>query len=127
MKIKRMLAFIIDWNICGIPAIIYSLLFSNYMKTTGKMPALLIVIFVLLTLAYPISFVLRDVIFNGRSLAKRMFKLCVIDNATGELPKKSILTIRNLFFFCDPIDAIVLIACGKSIGDIATQTSVVKK
>ena len=102
MKIKRMLAFIIDWNICGIPAIIYSLLLSNYMKTTGKMPALLIVIFVLLTLAYPISFVLRDVIFNGRSLAKRMFKLCVIDNATGELPQKVYFGNKKLVFLLLP-------------------------
>ena len=127
MKFKRILAWIIDWNLCGLPAIIYSALFANYSKVTGRIPVLGIILFLLFFVSFPTSFILRDVIFNGRSIAKRIFKLHVIDNATGELPKKSILAIRNLFFFVYPIDAITLIVSGKSIGDIATNTTVVKK
>jgi uncharacterized RDD family membrane protein YckC len=65
--------------------------------------------------------------FSGRSVGKRIFKLWVIDNKTGETPEKAILCIRNLFFMVYPIDFILLLVKRRTLGDIATNTSVVKR
>ena len=98
MKLRRILAWIIDWNLCGIPALIYAWIFMTITEAQG-LKALYALIFVLFVLSFPILFVVRDAIFKGRSVAKRIFKLRVIDNETNELPKKEKLVIRNLFFF----------------------------
>ena len=124
MKLRRILAWIIDWNLCGIPALIYARIFKTITEAQG-LKALYALIFVLFVLSFPILFVVRDAIFKGRSVAKRIFKLRVIDNETNELPKKEKLVIRNLFFFIYPVEAILLIATNQSIGDMTTNTTVV--
>ena len=124
MKLRRILAWIIDWNLCGIPALIYTSIFKTITEAQG-LKALYALIFVLFVLSFPILFVVRDAIFKGRSVAKRIFKLRVIDNETNELPKKEKLVIRNLFFFIYPVEAIFLIATNQSIGDMTTNTTVV--
>ena len=125
MKLKRIFAWIIDWNLCGIPALVYAFIFGEITQAQGLKP-LYALIFVLFVLSFPVIFVLRDVIFKGRSIAKRIFRICVIDNKTNVLPSKQKLIIRNLFFFIYPIEAIMLIATSKSIGDMVTNTTIVK-
>ncbi len=124
MKLRRILAWVIDWNLCGIPALIYSLIFRAITEAQG-LNAVYALIFVLFVLSYPALFVVRDVLFRGRSIAKRIFKLRVIDSETNELPSKQKLIIRNLFFFIYPVEAILLIATNKSMGDMVTNTTVV--
>ena len=124
MKLRRILAWIIDWNLCGIPALIYAFIFKTITETQG-VKAVYALIFVLFVLSFPTLFVVRDVLLKGRSIAKRIFKLRVIDNETNELPEKKKLVIRNLFFFIYPVEAILLIATDKSIGDMTTNTTVV--
>ena len=124
MKLRRILAWIIDWNLCGIPALIYAFIFKTITETQG-VKAVYALIFVLFVLSFPTLFVVRDVLFKGRSIAKRIFKLRVIDNETNELPEKRKLVIRNLFFFIYPVEAILLIATDKSIGDMTTNTTVI--
>ena len=124
MKLRRILAWIIDWNLCGIPALIYAFIFKTITETQG-VKAVYALIFVLFVLSFPTLFVVRDVLLKGRSIAKRIFKLRVIDNATNELPEKKKLVIRNLFFFIYPVEAILLIATDKSIGDMTTNTTVI--
>ena len=126
MKFKRMLAWIIDYNLYGLPAIVYAIIFRKITETQGLNP-LYAIIFVILVLSYPVIFVFRDVIFKGRSIAKRILNLQVIDNETNALPSKQKLVIRNLFFFIYPVDAIILIVTKKSIGDTATNTTIIKK
>lgn len=121
MKLRRILAWIIDWNLCGVPALIYALIF----KSITEVKAVYALIFVIFVLSFPSLFVVRDVLFKGRSVAKRIFKLRVIDNETNVIPEKKKLVIRNLFFFIYPIEAILLIATNKSIGDMITNTTVV--
>ena len=123
MKLRRILAWIIDWNLCGVPALIYALIFKSI--TEAQLKAVYALIFVIFVLSFPSLFVVRDVLFKGRSVAKRIFKLRVIDNETNEIPEKKKLVIRNLFFFIYPIEAILLIATNKSIGDMITNTTVV--
>lgn len=124
MKLRRILAWVTDWNLCGIPALIYALFFSALTEVQG-LKTVYVLIFILFVLCYPVLFVVRDVLFKGRSIAKRIFMLRVIDNETGELPSKQKLVVRNLFFFLYPLDAIFLIVQNKSLGDIATNTTVV--
>ena len=124
MKLRRILAWIIDWNLCGIPALIYAFIFKTITETQG-VKAVYALIFVLFVLSFPTLFVVRDVLLKGRSIAKRIFKLRVIDNETNELPEKRKLVIRNLFFFIYPVEAILLIATDKSIGDMTTNTTVI--
>ena len=125
MKLKRMLAFIIDWNLSAVPILLFVFFFRDILITQEPNP-LLVIIFVLLTLSMPTICVLRDVIFNGQSIGKRIFKLHIIDE-TNKLPSKRILIIRNIFFFVYPVDAILLLATNQSIGDMATRTTVVNK
>ena len=124
MKLKRILVWIIDWNISGLPALLYAFIFRKVVETQG-INAIGALLFVFFVLSFPAIFVFRDVIFKGQSIAKRIFKLRVIDNETNELPKKGKLVIRNLFFFIYPVEAILLIATNRSIGVMATNTTVV--
>ena len=125
MKIKRILAWIIDWNLCGLPTLIYALIFSEIVRTQGTNIGGML-LFVLLVLLFPTMFVFRDVLFNGRSIAKRLFRLRVIDNATNERTSNKKLVIRNLFFVAYPVELVLLIVTGRSLGDMVTETSVVK-
>lgn len=124
MKLRRILAWIIDWNLCCIPALIYTLMLKSITETQG-LKAVYVLIFVLFVFSIFTLFVVRDAIFKGRSVAKRIFKLRVIDNETNELPEKKKLVVRNLFFFIYPVDAILFIANNKPIGDRITNTTVV--
>ncbi len=126
MKIKRILAWIIDWNLSGVPALLYALVFREIVKADGG-NAIGILLFALFVISFPTIFVFRDVIFRGQSIAKRLFGLRIVDHTTGELPKKEKLMIRNLFFFIYPIELILLIATGKTIGDMLTNTGVIQK
>lgn len=126
MKLKRILAWIIDWNLCGLPALIYALFMYKTMETQGLNP-IYIIIFVAFVLSFPAIFILRDILFKGRSIAKRIFKLHIIDNDTNSLPSNGKLILRNLFFSIAPIEAIMLIATDKSIGDMVSNTTVTKK
>lgn len=123
---KRIAAWFIDWVLSGIPALIYAFVFREVIKLYG-ISVIMVVLFVLFVFSYPIIFVFRDVIFNGQSIAKRFFRLYVIDKSTNEIPSNKKLAIRNLFFFIYPIDAILLIATNQSIGDMVTETTVVCK
>lgn len=124
MKLKRILAWIIDWNISGIPAILYTFIFREIAKGQG-VSAIGVLLFVFFLLSFPAIFVFRDIIFKGRSIAKRIFNLHVIDKQTNEPPSKQKLMLRNVFFFIYPVDAIMLLVTNQSLGDMVTNTTVV--
>lgn len=124
LKLKRILAWIIDWILSGIPGVTYAWLFWEYTQTHG-LRAVGVGLFVLFFLSYPTIFVLRDVMLKGRSVAKRILGLQVIDVQTNALPSVSKLILRNLFFFLYPIEAFMLIATNQTLGDMATKTTVV--
>ena len=126
MKIKRIIAWLIDWNLCGLPALIYAMIFERLARTQGTNIGGLL-LFALLVLLFPTLFVFRDVLLNGRSIAKRMFRLRVIDNVTAQKPSNKKLVLRNLFFVAYPVELVLLIAKGRSLGDIVTKTSVVRQ
>lgn len=128
VKLRRILAWIIDWNIIGFSTLTFtslvaSILFNNQTEfSAAQFIALLVCI-----LAYPICFMLRDLIFGGRSLGKRIVGLVVLDIQTGDKPKWWQLLLRNLFLIIFQVDLIIMLVRGRSIGDSAFHTVVVPK
>ena len=125
--IRRIIAWIIDWNFSGLPCMIYTTIFMEVFKRPSFENIGYILIFILLVFLYIITFVFRDVIFMGRSVGKRIFRLFVLDKNTNEKASVSQRIIRNLFFFIYPVDGIVLIITKESIGDKIANTIVVNK
>lgn len=123
---KRIVAAVIDWNLCGMPALIYSFIFRAVVRSHG-ISLVIGVLFFFFVLSFFVLFVFRNVIFGGRSIGKRLLGLYIVDKKTNELPSKQKLVIRNLFLFIYPIDAIFLIVNKQSIGDMATETAVICK
>ena len=127
VRVRRIIAWIIDWNLSGLPCLLYTTIFMDMFKQPSFQNIGYILIFMLLVFLCPITFVFRDVIFKGRSIGKRIFGLYVLDKNTNEPASIKQRIIRNLFFFIYPIDGIILIATKESIGDKAVNTIVVKK
>lgn len=131
VKIKRLLAWLLDsllvWLLFCVLAVA-AMLLIEYMVPIGESPeenaALLVLAFFLL---YPVGFVLRDVVWGGRSLGKRIFGLVICDLYTGEKPKAALLLLRDIFFIVCNIDAILMLICGRSLGDFAAHTVVLSK
>ena len=127
VRFRRIIAWIIDWNLSGLPCLLYATIFMDDFKRPSIQSVGYILIFVLLVFLYPVTFVFRDVIFKGRSIGKRIFGLYVLDINTNEPASIKQRIIRNLFFFIYPIDGIILLATKESIGDKAVNTIVVKR
>lgn len=127
VRLRRIIAWIIDWNLSGLPCLLYTTIFMDVFKQPSFQNIGYILIFMLLVFLYPVTFVFRDVIFKGRSIGKRVLGLYVFDKNTNESATIKQRIIRNLFFFIYPIDGIILIATKESIGDKFVNTVVIKK
>ena len=127
VRIRRIIAWIIDWNLSGLPCLLYTTIFMDVFQRPSFQNIGYILIFLLLVFLYPVTFVFRDVIFKGRSIGKRIFGLYVLDKNTNEPASIKQRIIRNLFFFIYPVDGIILIVTKESIGDKVVNTTVVKK
>lgn len=128
VKWRRLVAWIIDWNIVGFGVMLLIAILSgisNGMSQTDSGPPAIGLLFVILL--YPVCFVLRDLIFGGRSLGKRIMGLLVLDRQTGMEAKGLKCALRNIFLFILHIDAIVMLVIGKTLGDCAAHTVVVHK
>lgn len=129
--IKRMVAFVIDWNLCLFPSFILLLLLAPIaMSSTGEITAAILIYMLLfcgLILASFVIFVFRDVIFKGRSIGKRIFRLHIFDKDTKQEVSAGKRIVKNLFFFIYPVDAIVMLASGSSIGNFLTNTEVISE
>ena len=127
-KIFRLIAWLIDWNAIGFAVWFAVLCLVPALKAPGETASTpLILLVLLLILSVPVCFVLRDLIFGGRSLGKRILGLTVLDKKTGEAPKKSALFVRNLFFFLYQIDGVIMLVTGLTLGDRAAGTVVIRK
>ena len=128
VKWRRFLAWVIDWNLIGfsvmiLTAIVFVVLDSILHADSQTIAPILMLVILL----YPVCFVLRDLIFGGRSLGKRIMGLVVLDRQTGMQANAGKCAFRNLFLFIVHIDAIVMLASGTTIGDRAAHTVVVRK
>ena len=127
LLIRRILAWIIDWNISGLPCLIYAIFFFDFFIRISLENTVIVFIFLLLVILFPITFMFRDVIFKGRSIGKRIFGLHIIDKNTNETATVKQRIIRNLFLFIYVVDGIFLLVTKESIGDNVANTVVVKK
>lgn len=123
-RFKRMFAFFIDWNITTLPFVFASMLNITIGQRIGAPGGLVALLGVLLILSAFAAFVLRDVIFKGRSLGKRIFGLRIYDKDTLQEPSPKQRIKRNAFFFLYTIDGIILLATGETIGDRLADTIV---
>ena len=131
-RFKRLLAFVIDWNITIAPfAALFYLAFAIFTSKNEFDRTSIILLFILSffggILLFLKIFVLRDVLFKGRSLGKRILGLQVYDKKTLNPATVRQCFIRNLFFFLYEIDAIVMLVTGESIGDRVAGTLVVSE
>ncbi len=127
IRIKRIIAFIIDWNISLLPALIlfeFSMGIGIENKQLLPLSMLLCFIAVFGGLAL---FILRDYIFKGQSLGKKIFGLTVLDKNTLSSPEKRQLILKNIFVFIYPIEGVLLLATGETLGNRTTDTVVVYK
>ena len=125
--IKRMAAFVIDWNLCFFPSFILIMLLSPIAISSTVAMIIYVLLFFGLVFAAFAVFVLRDVIFKGRSIGKRIFRLHIFDKDTKQEVSAGRRMVKNLFFFIYPIDGIVLLASGSSIGNHVTNTEVISE
>lgn len=128
VKFKRILAFLIDWNIIGTIVLLLglSLVFIFERSLEAGNPWVIILLF-LVMLLFPVLVILRDIVFGGRSLGKRITGLVILDKKNGELAATGKRLIRNLFLIIFQYDAIVLLISGASIGDRVGGTVVIPK
>ena len=125
--LERIIAWIIDWYISCVPCLLLAFTLRFTASATMRQSITFIWILLLLILAIFASFVLRDVIFKGRSIGKRIFGLHITDKSTGNPASVGQRIIRNLFLFVYPLDGIILLSENESIGDKVAKTAVVKK
>lgn len=122
VKMRRILAWIVDWNIAGVTAmLLFCLLTMAFGQSMENIPMPLIFLFIL---SFPILFICRDLFF-GKSLGKRIFRLTILDKQTGDKAKASKRLLRNIFFLISEADVIVMLISGFTIGDYAAHTVVV--
>ena len=127
MKLKRIIAMFIDWNLSGIPALIYSLFFLSLVNHFPQAVGFAVIPFPFFVISLPLIFVYRDVIFRGQSIGKRILKLKIVDLETRDLPLQSKLIRRNVFFFILPVEIILIIIKNQTIGDMITNAPILKK
>ena len=130
VKLKRIAAWIIDWIIAGIFSTIILVIIVFIMLCANIIPPkeILLIIGFLITLTYPTFFILRDLIFKGRSLGKRMLGLTILDRRTAGKTNWKQRISRNIFsVLFTQIDAIIMLISGESIGDTLAHTAVVLK
>ncbi len=74
-----------------------------------------------------ILLLLRDFIFGGASLGKRIMQLKILDFTTLKKPPIYKMILRDLFFIIHLFDGIMMLIDGRSIGDRVANTIVVPK
>ena len=127
IRLKRMVAFIIDWYISVLPGLILFMFSMNQgVENENVSPLIMIPCFIGIFGSFTL-FVLRDYIFKGQSLGKKIFGLTILDKDTLSTPKNRQLILKNIFLFIYPIDGVILLATGESLGNRITDTVVVYK
>ena len=110
--------------VCFIPSLITSFT-TNEVHTIGNAPMFEMTspVTYLLILGFALYFC-KD-IFGGRSIAKRILKLQVLDNASNEVASPIQCVIRNFFCIIWPLEIILtLIEPSRRLGDRIAGTKV---
>lgn len=128
-RIKRLLAAIIDWNVTCLPGLSISLLLYAQMMR-GNSNVLLLILFAIAVLSTLPLFILRDTIFRGRSVGKRIFGLYVVDEGALQPVRGKPAALKNILNLVGPllyVDALCLLITGKTLGERISKTAVLGK
>lgn len=127
VRFKRLLAFLMDWNITLFPFVVLAYALAALLRRQSEInPIVIFGAFLTVILAFGI-FILRDVIFNGRSIGKRIFNLYVYEKSSLKPASVKQRFLRNVFLFLYVIDGIILLVSGDTIGDRVAGTVVLSK
>lgn len=118
-RMRRFFAFLIDFIILYLPCVL-----STFILEISFLGSISILIASIAIIAFFVGLILRDYLFHGRSIGKRIFKLKVVDADTLSEPSGKQLIIKGLFLFLYLFDGLFLIASGKSLSERATCTIV---
>ena len=127
IKTARVFAFLLDGFLSF--ALVFSILITVtvILGSSGKIELMSENLTEQILNKYGVLLLLRDFLFCGTSLGKRIFHLRVIDFTTHQKPPVLKRILRCLFFIILPIDAITMFIEGRSIGDRVANTIVVPK
>lgn len=100
-RMRRLLAFLIDLILFYLPCVLSTAILQPPFLGNA---AILIILIAVIT--FFVTFILRDYLFNGHSIGKRIFKLRVVDADTRSEPTAKQLIVKNLFLFLYIFDGI---------------------
>lgn len=123
-QLKRIFAYLVDHILIILLVILAT---ACVFSIPDIAPALQVILELLTLLGWVVLSVLRDWIFSGRSLGKRLFGLYVYDKASGTPASPGQTVVRNLLFFLYTIDGIVLLATKETLGDRMARAVVVNR
>ena len=126
VKWRRVAAAVIDWNLSGLTALLFMSVIMAF-AVMAKEKAIAASAILLGLFAYFVLYTMRDFLFKGRSLGKRLMGLVVVDRMNGLPARGGKLIARGIFFFLIQIDFVMILASGLSIGDRVAQTVVLVK
>jgi len=127
MKLKRIVAFIIDWNIALLPVVMALSALPGLVRGNADLASAFALVMLAGIIGGLAFFVCRDACFKGRSLGKRLFGIGVYDRETFYPATNRQLIRRNCCFFIYPIEGLLLLFTGRTIGDSAAGTVVLSE
>lgn len=125
-RLKRIAAFFIDWNLILLPIVLCSGVLVSFIHIHPTMSFLLVFCFIAIIGAF-ILIVKRDSLGKGQSVGKHLFHLNIVDAETLNTVTGKRLTKRNLFLFLLPVEGLLLLTTGKTIGDRYAGTIVLSQ
>ena len=76
VRIRRILAWVIDWNLSGLPCMLYSTLFMDVFRRPSVQNMVYILIMLLLIILYPVTFIFRDLICLTDRMGRQSDDFC---------------------------------------------------
>ncbi|MCL2092843.1 MAG: RDD family protein [Treponema sp.] len=126
MNSKRIIAALIDYIITGILQAIFMINFMMLPLINNQLDFALIMPRVLsITYVSMMYLILRDIL-GSKSIGKRIIKLRIIDQATGNEAPFLKRIARNVPLFLAPIEIIVFLVTQHRLGDRLAGTAVLE-
>ena len=122
MRRKRAAAFFID---CATVYLLSALCGYLLLPPLLQFGTVAIALGALFAAAIVVGIFLRDYLFHGPGLGKRLLKLRTVDARSGDEPSLKQTIVKNFFIFLFPLDGLVLLLTGRSLGERLSDTRVI--